>query len=82
VKQRVYFFLCGTTREMSFISRRTGSLLLAGVALVPFEAWPFAPFAGRLARPSSIFLFLLAGSELDRGPRLQTWREIWLKSSI
>jgi hypothetical protein len=76
VKQRIYFFRWGITREISFISRRTGSLPLAG-AIEPLEvARPFVPFgAGRDAMLSSKRRFLVAGSE-DRGPRLQTCRDI------
>jgi hypothetical protein len=71
VKQRIYFFRWGITREMSFISRRTGSLPLAGE---PLEvACPFG--AGRDAMLSLRRRFLVAGSE-DRGARLQTCRDI------
>ena len=44
---------------------------------------PFVPFeAGLLVSSSSRRRFFDAGSELEVGTRLQTWREIWLKSSI
>jgi len=86
VKQRVYFFLCGITRDMSLISRRTGSFPLAPADFVSegFDAGcPFVPFeAGLLVRSSSSRRFFDAGSELERGTRLQTWSEIWLKSSM
>jgi len=86
VKQRVYFFLWGTTREMSLTSRRIGSFPFACEApvAVPFDvASPFVPFsAGRLGRSSSRRRFLEAGSESARGIKEQTWREIWLKSSM
>lgn len=67
---------------MSLTSRRTGSALLAAFDFVPFGVEvQFVPFeAGRLAR-SSMRLFLDAGSGLEVGTRLQTWREIWLNSS-
>jgi hypothetical protein len=87
VKQRVYFFLCGITTEMSLISRRMGSFPLAGAEpelLVPFSlALPFVPFVtGRFGRSSSRRRFLEVDSEVDEGLRVQTWREIWLKSSM
>lgn len=87
MKHKVYFFLCGITTEMSLISRRTGSFPLAGAepeVAVPFcLAFPFVPFvAGRFGRSSSRRRFFEAGSEVDGGVRLQTWREIWLNSSM
>ena len=84
MKHRVYFFLCGITAEISFISRRTGSFPLAAELAVPFDfAFPFVLFvADRLGRSSSRRRFLDAGSELGSAARVQTWREIWLKSSM
>lgn len=70
--QRVYFLRWGTTTEISLISRRTGSLPLAGATL-------FA--AGREAIPSSRRRFLDEGSD-DGGVRVQTCKEIWLNNSI
>lgn len=82
MKQRVYFFLCGTTTDMSLISSRTGSLALAIAVAMPFDECPFVPLeAGRATRPwSSMRRFLDAGSGLEMRP--QTCRDIWLKSSI
>jgi hypothetical protein len=76
VKQRVYFFRCGITTDMSLISRRTGSLPLAGEGTVPFDLeCPFALFvAGQSGTPPSRRRFLEAGSEyegLGRGARPQ-----------
>jgi hypothetical protein len=84
VKQRVYFFLCGITREISLISRRTGSFPLAAGVAVPFVfAFPFVPLVvDRLGRSSSRRRFLEAGSKPDSSVRVQTCREIWLKSSM
>jgi len=71
---------------MSLISRSTGSLPVAGLAPVAEVAvfmCPFVPFeAGLLVSSSSRRRFFDAGSELEVGTRLQTWREIWLKSSM
>lgn len=85
MKQRVYFFLCGITTDMSLISSRTGSSLLATAGLVDAEplllACPFVPFdAGRLSR-SSRRRFFVAGSELPSATRLQTCWDIWLNNS-
>jgi len=71
---------------MSLISRRTRSLPLAALTLVvggvDFVS-PFVPFeAGLLVSSSSRRRFFDEGCELDVGTRLQTWREIWLKSSM
>jgi hypothetical protein len=87
VKQRVYFFRCGITTEMSLISRRTGSVALGGTepeVAVPFAfAFPFVPFVmWRFERSSSRRRFFEAGSKVDAGAKLQTWREIWLNSSM
>jgi hypothetical protein len=73
VKQRVYLFRWGITTEMSLISRRIGSLPLAGADPVPFDlACPFAPFVtDRSGTPPSRRRFLEAGSELDKGARPQ-----------
>jgi hypothetical protein len=73
------------TRDISLISRRTGSLPLATppAAEVAGLLNPFVPFdAGLLVSSSSRRRFFAAGSELERGTRLQTCREIWLKSSM
>lgn len=76
MKQSVYFLRWGITTDISFTSRRAGSLPLANP---PFEGaeWPFVPFDG----PSSNLRFLEAGSE-EEVVRLATWVEIWLKSSM
>jgi len=61
VKQRVYFFRCGITTDMSFISRRTRSFPVAAAPTVLLA--PFAPFwAGRTEMPSSSRRFFEAGS--------------------
>jgi hypothetical protein len=72
VKQRVYFFRCGITKEISFISRRTGSLPLAGIVPAPFvAACLFAPGEAVLfGISSSRRRFLEEGSE-DVGVKLQ-----------
>jgi hypothetical protein len=48
VKQSVYFFRWGITREMSFTSRKTGSFPLAPalpiLEVLPEVACPFVPF--------------------------------------
>jgi hypothetical protein len=76
VKQRVYFFRCGMTRDISLTSRRTGSLPVAALAPVTEGAdffCPFVPFeAGLLVSSSSRRRFFDAGSELGGGARLQT----------
>ena len=84
MKQRVYFFRWGITTDISLISRRMGSLPLAGADPLLFEmACPCVPFAmDRSGTPPSRRLFLEAGSELDRGARPQMCREIWLNNSI
>jgi hypothetical protein len=86
VKQSVYFFRCGITREISLSSSRTGSLPLATpVPVVEGAAFakPFVPFeAGLLVSSSSRRRFFDEGSELGARARLHTWREIWLKSSM
>jgi hypothetical protein len=86
VKQSVYFFRCGMTRDISLISRRTGSLPLAApapVAEVVDFVYPLVTFdAGLLVSSSSRRRFFDTGSELEKGTRLRTWREIWLKSSM
>jgi len=73
VKQRAYFFRWGMTTEMSLISRRMGSLPLAGADPVPFDlVCSFAPFVtDRSGTPPSSRRFLEAGSELDNGARPQ-----------
>lgn len=76
MKHKVYFLRWGITTEISLISSRTGSLLLAGT--VPLGV-PFA--AGRDAIPSSKRRFLDTGSE-DVTVRFETWSEIWLNNSI
>jgi hypothetical protein len=73
VKQRVYFFRCGITKEISFISRRTGSLPLARMVPAPFAA-------ARLFAPVEAFLFGISSSRRrfleecseDVGVKLQT----------
>lgn len=86
MKQSVYFFRCGMTRDISLSSRRTGSFPLAALAPVVGVGfvYPFVPFeAGLLVSSSSMRRFFDAGSEFEGGTtRLQTWREIWLKSSM
>lgn len=66
MKQRVYFFLWGTTTDISLISSRTGSSALAGAEPEPFDfTCPFVSFAReRSGTPPSSRLFLDAGSEL------------------
>lgn len=86
MKQRLYFFLCGITTDISLISSRTGSLPLATAEPVDAEplvlACPFVPFdAGRLSR-SSKRRFFVAGSELPSATMLQTCWDIWLNNSI
>ena len=78
VKHRVYFFRWGITRDISFISSKTGSLAVAtgptAVLLEPFKGLSIVLFAlfeaGRLASPSSMRRFLEAGSEEETGKRL------------
>ncbi len=86
MKQRVYFFRCGITTDISLSSSRTGSLPLATPVPVVEEAAfvrPFVPFeAGLLVSSSSSRRFFDEGSELGAGTRLHTWREILLKSSM
>lgn len=96
MKQRVYFLRCGTTTDMSLISRRTGvEGENAGPALLDVEddvvvvleaECPFAAPAPRLGMASSCRrLFFEAGSDDDdddSGERLQMCSEIWLKSSM
>jgi len=83
VKQSVYFFRWGMTRDISLTSSRTGSVLFAAKAPAADFVCPFVPFdAGLLVNSSYRRLFLDAGSELERAARLQTCREIWLKSSM
>lgn len=94
MKQRVYFLRCGTTTDMSLISRRTGVAgENAGAALLDVEdevvgleaECPFAAPAPRLGMASSWRrLFFEAGSDDDddSGERLQMCSEIWLKSSM
>lgn len=73
MKQRVYFFRCGITKEISFISRRTGSLPLARMVPAPFAA-------ARLFAPVEAFLFGISSSRRrfleecseDVGVKLQT----------
>lgn len=71
MKQRVYFLRCGITTEISLISRRTGSLLLAGAELPFILVTTFVPFeAGREGTPSSNRRFLDADSEVGFAMRL------------
>jgi hypothetical protein len=74
------------TTDISLISSRTGSspvATLGPAAGSPDLGYPFVPFeAGLLVSSSSKRRFFDAGSELEGGARLQTWREIWLKSSM
>lgn len=77
VKQSVYFFLWGITRDMSFISSITGSLLLAAVdplLLDSFceELWDFDSAsldAGLVGRSWSNRRFLELGSDEGGGDR-------------
>lgn len=76
MKQSVYFFLWGMTRDISLISSKTGSLPLAAPVPVADGAdfvRPFVPFeAGLLVSSSSSRRFFDAGSELEGGMRLET----------
>jgi hypothetical protein len=76
VKQSVYFFLCGMTRDISLISSKTGSLPVAALAPVADGVdfvFPFVPFeAGLLVSSSSSRRFFDAGSKLEGGMRLET----------
>jgi len=86
VKQSVYFFRCGMTRDISLISRRIRSLPIAVLTPIADGAGFLCTFVplktSLLVSSSSRRRFFDAGSDLGGGTRLQTWREIWLKSSI
>ena len=77
MKQRVYFLRWGITTDISLISRRTGSLPLAGAEFAFTAASLFVPFlAGLEGTPSSSRRFLDAGSAVELDMRLFICRDI------